>query len=290
MTFDLSEFQRVKPFGQANEGSALIMCSNLSNRRNSTVRANYDSTIIRWSISNRFLVLVKPLSPPSYLAVCWSVKKYTCRCHLILVDVQVIIKTSYPAVPQGRWGSGWSHPLHHPAMLNRVLKQFATRSQDSYAFETSLNDDTDVVPSAVHAALEYQAKLQPNPVIWGAKPTLGPDATGVGFSHVLGQDKPGQATPAKPRSLQDWSLKYELQTRRRVWSEGPLRYSRRKQAQIDPAGYKLATSITSKLPQGQGTKMVTKKTGASVVEIMEAVNMVHDRFTGDTSKTFNLCR
>ena len=56
-----------------------------------------------------------------------------------------------------------------------------------------------------------------------AKLILGPDATGVGwvYSYVL-QDKTGQHDLSELRSLQDWLLKYELQTLRAYLRLQPL--------------------------------------------------------------------
>ncbi|MGU3846390.1 efflux RND transporter permease subunit, partial [Vibrio diabolicus] len=70
-----------------------------------------------------------------------------------------------------------------------------------------------------------------------AKPTLGPDATGVGwvYSYVL-QDKTGNHDLADLRSMQDWFLKYELQTVDGVSEVATVGgMVKQYQVQIDPA-------------------------------------------------------
>ncbi|PTP41256.1 hypothetical protein CWN83_22975, partial [Vibrio splendidus] len=125
--------------------------------------------------------------------------------------------------------------------------------------------------------VEYLSQVAPN-LPSSAKPTLGPDATGVGwvYSYVL-QDKTGQHDLAELRSLQDWFLKYELQTVEGVSEVATVGgMVKQYQVQIDPAklrAYDLTLQQVNKAIQDGN-----QETGASVVEIAEAEHMV--RTTG----------
>lgn len=142
---------------------------------------------------------------------------------------------------------------------------------DSYVY-IIFNDDTDMY-WARSRVLEYLSQVAPN-LPSQAKPTLGPDATGVGwiYSYVL-QDKTGQHDLAELRSLQDWFLKYELQTVAGVSEVATVGgMVKQYQVQIDPAklrAYNLTLQqINAAINNGN------QETGASVIEVAEAEHMV----------------
>ncbi|MDF4886475.1 efflux RND transporter permease subunit, partial [Vibrio parahaemolyticus] len=146
---------------------------------------------------------------------------------------------------------------------------------DSYVY-IIFNDDTDMY-WARSRVLEYLSqvapKLPPN-----AKPTLGPDATGVGwvYSYVL-QDKTGKHDLADLRSLQDWFLKYELQTVDGVSEVATVGgMVKQYQVQIDPA--KLRAYNLTLQQVNMAIQNGNQETGASVIEVAEAEHMV--RTTG----------
>lgn len=166
--------------------------------------------IIRWSIKNRFLVLVATFA--LVVAGIYSVKNTPVDALPDLSDVQVIIKTSYPGQAPQVVEDQVTYPLT-TAMLAvpgaETVRGYSFFG-DSYVY-IIFNDDTDMY-WARSRVLEYLSQVAPK-LPAEAKPTLGPDATGVGwvYSYVL-QDKTGQHDLAELRSLQDWFLKYELQT------------------------------------------------------------------------------
>jgi Cu(I)/Ag(I) efflux system membrane protein CusA/SilA len=125
--------------------------------------------------------------------------------------------------------------------------------------------------------LEYLSQVAPK-LPENAKPTLGPDATGVGwvFSYVL-QDKTGQHDLAQLRSLQDWFLKYELQTVDGVSEVATVGgMVKQYQIQIDPA--KLRAYDLTLQQVNMAIKSGNQEAGASVIEVAEAEHMV--RTTG----------
>jgi Cu(I)/Ag(I) efflux system membrane protein CusA/SilA len=168
------------------------------------------AAIIRWSIVNRFLVVVLTV-----LLTGWGI--YAMRQTPVdalpdLSDVQVIIKTSFPGQAPQVVEDQVTYPLA-TAMLS-VPKALSVRGYsffgDSYVY-IIFEDGTDLY-WARSRVLEYLSQVA-GQLPENAKPALGPDATGVGwiFQYAL-VDRTGQHDLAELRSLQDWFLKYELQT------------------------------------------------------------------------------
>ena len=166
--------------------------------------------ILAWSIDNRPLVLLLAL----LLAVWGGQSARTISLDAIpdLSDVQVIIKTSYPGQAPQVVEDQVTYPLAS-AMLS-VPGATSVRGYsffgDSYVY-VIFKDGTDQY-WARSRVLEYinQVRDQLPP---GAHAQLGPDASGVGWIYEYALiDRTGQHDLAQLRSLQDWFLKYELQT------------------------------------------------------------------------------
>lgn len=125
--------------------------------------------------------------------------------------------------------------------------------------------------------LEYLSQVAPK-LPANAKPTLGPDATGVGwiYSYVL-QDKTGKHDLAQLRSLQDWFLKYELQTVEGVSEVATVGgMVKQYQVQIDPAKLRAYNLTLQQI--NMAIQNGNQESGASVIEVAEAEHMV--RTTG----------
>ncbi|MDO6580178.1 efflux RND transporter permease subunit [Photobacterium sp. 2_MG-2023] len=233
------------------------------------------AAIIRWSLHNRFLVLIAALFLT--LAGLYSVKNTPVDALPDLSDVQVIIKTSYPGQAPQVVEDQVTYPLT-TAML-AVPGADTVRGYsffgDSYVY-IIFNDDTDMY-WARSRVLEYLSQVAPK-LPANAKPTLGPDATGVGwvYSYVL-QDKTGQHDLAELRSLQDWFLKYELQTVNGVSEVATVGgMVKQYQVQIDPA--KLRAYDLTLQQVNNAIQRGNQEVGASVIEVAEAEHMV--RTTG----------
>jgi Cu(I)/Ag(I) efflux system membrane protein CusA/SilA len=229
------------------------------------------NAIIRWSISNRFLVLVATIALT--LGGLYSVKNTPVDAIPDLSDVQVIIKTSYPGQAPQVVEDQVTYPLT-TAMLAvpgaETVRGYSFFG-DSYVY-IIFNDDTDMY-WARSRVLEYLSQVAPK-LPASAKPTLGPDATGVGwiYSYVL-QDKTGQHDLAELRSLQDWFLKYELQTVNGVSEVATVGgMVKQYQVQIDPAKLR-AYDLTLK-QVNSAIQSGNQETGASVIEVAEAEHMV----------------
>jgi len=166
--------------------------------------------IIRWSVANRFLVVLLSV-------VLAGVGVYVTRITPVdalpdLSDVQVIIKTPFPGQAPQVVEDQVTYPLT-TAMLSvpgaETVRGYSFFG-DSFVY-VIFEDGTDLY-WARSRVLEYlnQVVGQLPP---GAKPGLGPDATGVGWIYEYALvDRTGAHDLAQLRSIQDWFLKYELQT------------------------------------------------------------------------------
>jgi Cu(I)/Ag(I) efflux system membrane protein CusA/SilA len=165
--------------------------------------------IIAWSTHNRFLVLLFTV----FLAVGGMVVVQRTPVDALpdLSDVQVIIKTVYPGQAPQVVQDQVTYPLT-TAMLAvpgaETVRGFSDFG-NSYVY-VIFEDGTDLY-WARSRVLEYLSQVTPR-LPEGARPALGPDATGVGwvYSYALA-DRTGRHDLAQLRSLQDWFLKYELQ-------------------------------------------------------------------------------
>ncbi|WP_425408248.1 efflux RND transporter permease subunit [Hyphococcus sp.] len=168
------------------------------------------SRIIRGSIENRFLIIIGAL----FLGVAGVISLRSTPLDAIpdLSDVQVIIKTSYPGQAPQVVEDQVTYPLATAMLAVPGAKTVRGYSffNDSYVY-IIFEDGTDLY-WARSRVLEYLSQVAPQ-LPDAAKPALGPDATGVGWIYQYALvDKTGRRNLADLRSLQDWFLKYELQT------------------------------------------------------------------------------
>jgi Cu(I)/Ag(I) efflux system membrane protein CusA/SilA len=227
--------------------------------------------VIRWSVFNRFFVL---LSTAIIVGVgLFTLKNTSIDALPDLSDVQVIIKTSYPGQAPQVVEDQVTYPLS-TAMLSvpgaSTVRGFSFFG-DSYVY-IIFDDDTDLY-WARSRVLEYLSQVAPN-LPEAARPQLGPDATGVGWIYQYALvDKTGQHEIGQLRSIQDWFLKFELQTVpgiAEVASIGGM--VKQYQVNVDPdklRAYGIPLShIQTAIKNGN------QEVGASVVEMAEAEYMV----------------
>ncbi|MBT8089910.1 MAG: CusA/CzcA family heavy metal efflux RND transporter [Gammaproteobacteria bacterium] len=227
--------------------------------------------VIRWSVANRILVLIVTV-----FVTAWGLfsLRYTPVDALPdLSDVQVIIKTSFPGQAPQVVEDQVTYPLT-TAMLS-VPKATTVRGYsffgDSYVY-IIFEDGTDLY-WARSRVLEYLSQVSGR-LPESARPALGPDATGVGWVYEYALvDRSGQNDLAELRSLQDWFLKYELQTVPGVAEVATIGgMVRQYQVVVDPDklrafGIPLAR-LRMAIQQGN------QESGGSVIEMGEAEYMV----------------
>jgi len=190
--------------------------------------------VIDWSLRNRLLVLAACL-----LLLIGGVESLT-RLKLDalpdLSDVQVIVRTDLPGQAPQLVEDQLTYPL--AASLLAVPGAHAVRGfsmfGESYVY-VIFKDGTDLywARSRILEALSQSAGRLPA----GAVPTLGPDASGVGWVYEYALvDKSGKTDPARLRALQDFYLKLELQSVPGVAEVATLGgLARQFQVEADPA-------------------------------------------------------
>ena len=228
-------------------------------------------SIIRWSVGNRFFVVLITLIIA--FGGLYSLKNTPVDAIPDLSDVQVIIKTSYPGQAPQVVQDQVTFPLT-TAMLSvpgaQTVRGYSFFG-DSYVY-IIFDDDTDLywARSRVLEYLSQVASTLPD----SAKPQLGPDATGVGWVYIYAlTDRSGNHDLSHLRSLQDWFLKYELQTVSGVSEVAAVGgMVKQYQVQVDPDKLRAYNVPLSHIQMA--LKRGNKETGASVVEMAEAEYMV----------------
>jgi Cu(I)/Ag(I) efflux system membrane protein CusA/SilA len=228
-------------------------------------------SVIRWSVSNRFFVLLATLILVGVGA--FAVKNTPVDALPDLSDVQVIIKTSYPGQAPQVVEDQVTYPLT-TAMLSvpgaKTVRGYSFFS-DSYVY-IIFDEDTDAY-WARSRVLEYLSQVAPK-LPSNARPQLGPDATGVGWVYLYALvDRTGNHNLSELRSMQDWFLKYELQTVEGVSEVAALGgMVKQYQVKVDPEKLRAfnipLAHIQNAIQRGN------REVGASVVEMAEAEYMV----------------
>src|SRR5215468_4613703 len=165
---------------------------------------------IDWCAQNRFLVFVATLL--LVLTGIWSLRNIPLDALPDISDVQVIVHTSWVGQPPSLIEDQVTYPIVTKLLAAPHVK--AVRAQtmfgDSYVFVV-FEDGTDLY-WARSRVLEYMQQIQGN-LPANVQPVLGPDATGAGwvYEYVL-VDRTHQRSLAELRSIQDWNLRYQLET------------------------------------------------------------------------------
>ncbi len=241
------------------------------------------ASIIRWSVGNRFFVILATLVLVGIGL--YSLKNTPVDALPDLSDVQVIIKTSYPGQAPQVVEDQVTYPLT-TAMLSvpgAVTVRGYSFFGDSFVY-VIFDEKTDLY-WARSRVLEYLSQVAPS-LPENARPQLGPDATGVGWVYLYALvDKTGKHDISQLRSLQDWFLKYELQTVPGV-SEAAAVGGMVKQYQVKVNPEKLRAFGIPLSKIQMAIKAGNQEIGASVVEMAEAEYMV--RATGYLQSVKNL--
>jgi Cu(I)/Ag(I) efflux system membrane protein CusA/SilA len=232
------------------------------------------AALIRWSVTNRFLVLMAT----AFLVAAglWSVKNTAVDALPDLSDVQVIVRTTYPGKPPQVVEDLVTYPLTTTMLSVPGAKTVRGYSFFGDSFVYILFDDKTDPYWARSRVVEYlnqvQSKLPP-----GATPALGPDATGVGWVYEYALvDRTGKNDLGQLRALNDWFLKFELKTVpdvAEVASIGGM--VKQYQVVLDPdrmRGLGLTQAVVM-----EALKNANQASGGSVVEMAEAEYMVRSR-------------
>ncbi|KVM82771.1 efflux RND transporter permease subunit [Burkholderia stagnalis] len=227
--------------------------------------------VIRWSIRNRFLVLLATL-----LVTAWgihSLKQTPLDALPDLSDTQVIIKASYPGKAPQVIEDQVTYPLTTTLLGVPGAKTVRAYSSFGDAFVYVLFDDRTDPYWARSRVLEYLNQVQSR-LPQGATVSLGPDATGVGWVYEYALvDRTGQHDLGQLRALNDWFLKFELKAVPDVAEVASLGgMVRQYQVVLDPDRLR-ATGITQ-AAVADALGKANQASGGSVVELAESEYMV----------------
>jgi Cu(I)/Ag(I) efflux system membrane protein CusA/SilA len=227
--------------------------------------------LIRWSIANRFLVLLATLMLSGWGV--WSLSRTPLDAIPDLSDVQVIIRTTYPGQAPQIVENQITYPLTTTMLSVPGAKTVRGYSFFGDSFVYILFEDGTDPYWARSRVLEYlnqvQARLPPQ-----AKTALGPDATGVGWVYEYALvDRSGKMDLSQLRALQDWFLKYELKAVPNVSEVASIGgMVRQYQIVLDPDKLRAYGIQHGKVIEA--VRKANQETGGSVLELGEAEYMV----------------
>jgi len=229
------------------------------------------NNIINSSIKNRFIVLLAALLLG--LGGLWSFKHIPLDAIPDLSDVQVIVFTEFAGQSPQVIEDQITYPLT-TAML-AVPKAKTVRGYSFFGLSfvyIIFEDDTDMywARSRVLESLNYVSNRLPQGIV----PTLGPDATGVGWVYEYALvDKTGKHDLAQLRSLQDWYLRYPLQTVKGVSEVASIGgYVKQYQIEVDPNAL-----LAFNIPLSKVKKAIQRSNndvGGRLIEMAETEYMV----------------
>ncbi|HEX5234507.1 MAG TPA: CusA/CzcA family heavy metal efflux RND transporter [Silvibacterium sp.] len=171
---------------------------------------NVINHIIDWCARNRFLVFAGTLL--LVLAGIWSLGHIPLDALPDISDVQVIIHTNWEGEPPNVIEDQVTYPIVTALLAAPNVK--AVRAQtmfnDSYVFVV-FEDGTDIY-WARSRVIEYLQQIQGR-LPANVHPAIGPDATGAGWVYEYALvDHTHKYSLADLRSLQDWHVRYQLET------------------------------------------------------------------------------
>ena len=187
--------------------------------------------IIEWSAKNRFLVILTTLA--AIAAGIWALKNTPLDAIPDLSDVQVIVFTEWPGRSPDLVEDQVTYPMTTALLAAPKVKVVRGYSFFGLSFVYAIFEDGTDIYWARSRVLEYMQSVD---LPSGVTPVLGPDATGVGwaFQYIL-VDKTGRHDLAELRSLQDWYVRYWIESVPGVAeAAGVGGYVKQYQVEIDP--------------------------------------------------------
>jgi copper/silver efflux system protein len=229
------------------------------------------NSIIVSMIKNRIIVLI--IAALLGIGGYWSYKSMPLDAIPDLSDVQVIVFTEFPGQAPQVIEDQVTYPLTTAMLAVPKSKVVRGYSFFGYSFVYIIfEDDTDMywARTRVLEYLNYISDRLPE----GVSPVLGPDATGVGWVYEYALvDKTGQHDLAELRSLQDWYLRYPLQTVQGVSEVASVGgFVKQYQVEVDPNVLQAYNIPLSKVKQA--IKRSNNDVGGRLVEMAETEYMV----------------
>ncbi len=229
------------------------------------------TSIIDASLRNRFLVIIATVM--IIAAGVWSMKNTPLDAIPDLSDVQVIVFTEYPGQAPQVVEDQVTYPLTTAMLAVPNAKVVRGYSFFGYSFVYIIFDDgTDMywARSRVLEYLNYVSGRLPD----GLNPSLGPDATGVGWVYEYALvDRTGNTDLAELRSIQDWYLRYPLQTVEGISEVASVGgYVKQYQVEVDPNALLAYNIPLSKIKHA--IQRSNNDVGGKLIEMAETEYMV----------------
>src|SRR5471030_1630341 len=227
--------------------------------------------LIRWSIANRFLVLLATVFIAAWGV--WSLARTPLDAIPDLSDVQVIIRTTYPGQAPQIVENQVTYPLTSTMLSVPGAKTVRGYSFFGDSFVYILFEDGTDPYWARSRVLEYLNQVQSR-LPAQAKTALGPDATGVGWIYEYALvDRSGKMDLSQLRAYQDWFLKYELKAVPNVSEVASIGgMVRQYQIVLDPDKLRSYNITHGKVIEA--VQKANQESGGSVLELGEAEYMV----------------
>ncbi|MEO8452369.1 MAG: efflux RND transporter permease subunit, partial [Gemmatimonadota bacterium] len=227
--------------------------------------------IIDWSVGNLVLILLGAVA--AIAAGIWALSRTPLEALPDLSDIQVIVQADYNDQAPRIVEDQVTFPI-----AAEMLKVPGSRTVRGYSFfgisfvYVIFEDGTDLY-WARSRVLEYLSGLK-NKLPASVTPTLGPDATGLGWVYQYAlEDTTGKKSLADLRSIQDWYLRYALTAVPGVSEVAALGgFEKQYQVDLDPAkllGYRIPITAVMAAIQNANADI-----GAMVLELSEREYMV----------------
>jgi Cu(I)/Ag(I) efflux system membrane protein CusA/SilA len=229
------------------------------------------SRIIAWCARNPFLVFTGSIL--LVVAGIWCLRRVPLDALPDISDVQVIIHTQWPGEPPNVIEDQVTYPIVTALLSAPKVKSVRAQTMfgDSYVFVV-FQDGTDLywARSRVTEYLEQIAGRLPANV----HPAIGPDATGAGWVYEYAiVDRSHTKSLADLRALQDWYLRYQLETVPGVAEVASIGgFVRQYQVNLDPK--KLFSYGISASTVIDRVRQSTNEVGGDVLEMSGAEYMI----------------
>ena len=226
--------------------------------------------IIRWCATNRGIVLV--IVAVLVAIGVWSIQRIAIDALPDLSDTQVIIFSKWDRSPD-IIEDQVTYPITTALLGAPRVKAIRGFSDFGYSYVYVIFDEGTDIYWARSRVLEYLSKVQSS-LPQGVETSLGPDATGVGwvFQYAL-VDTTGQRSLADLRTLEDWHIRYELQSVPGVAEVASLGgFVRQYQITVDPQ--KLASYGIPLMQVSEAVRKSNNEVGGRLIEWSGAEYMV----------------
>ena len=230
--------------------------------------------VIEWSTKNTFLVSLALLFLMGWGV--WAVYHTPLDAIPDLSDVQVIVFSDWPGRSPDLVEDQITYPIITSMLGAPRVQNVRGQSFLGLSFVYIIFQDGTDIYWARSRVVEYMQGVK-GKLPEGVSPTLGPDATGVGwvFQYAL-VDKSGQHDLAELRTFQDWYLRYWLQSVPGVAQVASIGgFVKQYQVQVDPTkllGYHIPLKKVIEAIQRSNNDV-----GGRVLEVTEREYMVRGR-------------